>query len=214
MLMRLFRALMPKEQGFIEFFTAHTDRMVAAADVLAAMMAEGEADRDARFADICRIEGEADKIARDTIIALHRAFMTPFDRSDIHAVITALDDTVDLIEEVAQRSMLYRVNEFSPGMRKLAALIQDCSRRMAEAMPLLNDVSRNVEKINALCERVGKIESEADRVLREALSELIAQHPDTTTFLGRKEVYELLEAVTDRCDDVADLIEGIVLDQV
>ncbi len=213
MLMRLFRKLMPKEERFIDKFAAHSRCMVAAADKLVALMAQS-GDQASFLSDLSDIENEADGITYQTIIALHRAFMTPFDRSDIHALIVALDDTVDLIEEVAQRAALYRVLEFSPRMRQLGAMIQSMARLLAEVTPLLTNISGNADRINTLCRQVSNIETEADRVLRDALIDLIAQQPETIVFLGRKEVYELLEAVTDRCDDVADVIEGILLDHV
>lgn len=213
--LRFLRSLMPKEERFVDHFADHAQRMVAAAQALTAMMKAGSADeRAACFKQVCTIEGQADDIARETLVALHRAFITPFDRSDIHALITALDDAVDLIEEVAQRAVLYRIESFSPRMLELSAKIERSAALLAEAIPLLTDVNRNAGKINALCEQVGAIESNGDHLLRQALSELIAEGPDTITFLGRKEVYELLETVTDRCDDVADLIEGILLDHV
>lgn len=212
--LKFIRSLMPREEGFVTNFAAHAERLVAAADALTAMMKAAPEDREARFMEVCAIESQADAIARDTLVALHRAFITPFDRSDIHAFITALDDTVDLIEDVGQRAMLYQIEHFSPRMLELAAMIEDSARLLAEAIPLLTDVNRNVGRITVYCERIGKIESEADRILRLALSELIAARPEPITFLGLKEVYELLETVTDRCDDVADLIEGILLDHV
>jgi predicted phosphate transport protein (TIGR00153 family) len=205
---------MPREERFVDNFAAHAQRMVAAAAALTAMMKAPLAERDARFKEVCAIEGQADAVARETMVALHRAFITPFDRSDIHALTTALDDAIDLIEEVAQHSVLYRIEEFTPRMLELAAMIEQSAALLADAMPLLHDINRNAEQINALCVRVGKIESECDHLLRQALSELIAERPETITFLGRKEVYELLETVTDRCDDVADLLEGILLDHV
>ncbi|MGE5547451.1 MAG: DUF47 domain-containing protein [Solirubrobacterales bacterium] len=215
MFMRFVRSIMPKEERFVDLFAAHADRMVAAAGALTAMMtAPDAAERERRFTEVCTIEGQADAIARDTLVALHRAFITPFDRSGIHSLITAMDDAVDFIEEVAQHAVLYKVDTFSPRMLELASMIEQSARLLAEALPLLTDVSRNALRINGLCEQVGKIESEADRVLRKALSELIETQPETIAFLGRKEVYELLETATDRCDDVADLIEGIVLDHV
>ncbi|MBF0267134.1 MAG: DUF47 domain-containing protein [Alphaproteobacteria bacterium] len=213
--MRFIRYLMPKEERFIDYFSAHAGCIVTASVALRAMMrAETAEEREKHFKDVCRIEGEADMIARETMKALHRAFITPFDRSDIHALSTALDDAVDLIEEVAQHSVLYRVANFSPVMMEMGTMIEDGARLLTEAIPMLSNISRNAERINSLCERVGKIESEADRVLRRAMSDLIAQDPPTIEFLGRKEVYELLETVTDRCDDVSDLIEGILLDHV
>lgn len=215
MFMRFIRSLMPREERFVDHFAAHAERMVVAAAALTAMMKAGDAAGRAEcFKQVCEAEGAADAIARDTLVALHRAFITPFDRSDIHALTTALDDAIDLIEEVAQHAVLYKVETFGPRMLELAAMIEQAAALLVEAIPLLHDVNRNVERINSLCERVGRIESEADRVLRKALSELIDSAPDTVTFLGRKEVYELLETVTDRCDDVSDLIEGILLDHV
>jgi predicted phosphate transport protein (TIGR00153 family) len=213
--MRFIRFLMPREERFIEYFSAHAGCIVTAAAALQTMMrATSPEERDSCFKEVCRIEGEADAIARETMKALHRAFITPFDRSDIHDLSTALDDAVDLIEEVAQHAVLYRLSSFSPVMMEMGTMIEDAARLLVEAIPLLSNISRNAERINSLCERVGKIESEADHVLRRALSDLIAQDPPLIEFLGRKEVYELLETVTDRCDDVSDLMEGILLDHV
>ncbi|MBF0168110.1 MAG: DUF47 domain-containing protein [Alphaproteobacteria bacterium] len=213
--MRFVRFLMPKEERFIDYFSAHAGCIVTAAGALRSMMKASSSDERAKyFKEVCRIEGEADAIARETMVALHRAFIAPFDRSDIHALSTGLDDAVDLIEEVAQHSVLYRVESFSPMMMEMGAMIEDAAHILTEAIPLLAHISRNAERINALCEKVGRIESEADHVLRRALSDLIAQEPPHIEFMGRKEVYELLETVTDRCDDVSDLMEGILLDHV
>lgn len=214
MVMKFIRALMPREERFVDNFTSHAERLTAAAGALSALMTAEPARQAECFAEVCRIESEADAIARDVLTSLHRAFITPFDRSDIHALITALDDTVDLIEDVARHADLYKVREFSPNMREFTAMIERAARLLAEAMPLLHDITGNAARINGLCEQVSKIESEADHLLRRALSDLIEERPETITFLGRKEVYEFLEAVTDRCDDVADVIEGIVLDHV
>lgn len=214
MFMRFFRSLMPKEERFVERFVEHSDCIVAAADALTALMTADESDRPARFRELSTIESQADVVARQTLVGLHRAFITPFDRSDIHTLSSALDDIVDLIEEVAVRADLYQVSHFDPRMCQLASMIQEAARLVADLVPMLHDIGGNSERINGLCERISKIEGEADDVLRQALSELIRERPETIVFFGRKEVYELLEAVTDRCDDVADVIEGIVLDHV
>lgn len=214
MVLRLFRALMPKEERFVEHFTAHAHRLVAASDALAALMAATGDARELRMADLGTIEREADAITHETMLALHRAFITPFDRSDIHALINALDDAVDLIEEVGQHAELYRVTEFTPHMHDLAVVIQNSARLLCEVMPLLTNIGRNADRINGLCDQVGRLESDADVMLRDSLSDLIARSPEVIAFLGQKEVYERLEEVTDRCSDVADIIEGIVLDQV
>jgi len=214
MLMKFFRSLMPKEERFVERFVAHSGFIVAAADALAAMMSVDAGSRQARADEIFAIESEADVVARQTVHALHRAFITPFDRSDILTLSKTLDDAVDFIEEVALGAALYQVEEFDRHMRAMATMIQEQARMVMELMPLLDDITGSAERIRGLCDKISKIESQADAVLREALSEMVAARPDTVTFFGRKEVYELLEAVTDRCDDVADLVEGIVLDHV
>jgi len=212
--MRLLRFLMPKEEKFVDLFCEHSKLIVAAADALAAMMAADEKDRPARGREVSALEKQADSITQQTIVALHRAFITPFDRSDILALSKALDDAVDLIEEVVLGAELYQVVEFDQHMRDLTEMIRETGKLVAEVMPLLKNLSVNAARINGLCEQISKIEGRADEVLRAAISDLVAQRPDAITFFGRKEVYELLEEVTDSCDDVADVIQGLVLDHV
>jgi hypothetical protein len=214
MFMRLFRSLMPKEERFVEMFIAHSALIVAAADALAAMMAPDQQDRPSCGREVCDNESKADEISRQTLISLHRAFLTPFDRSDILALTNALDDAIDHIEEVVLHAALYEVSDFDDHMRRITGQIQRAAREVAEVMPLLHNISGNADRIKALCDSVSAIESEADEALREALSDLIERRPDTITFFGRKEVYELLEAATDCLDDVTDVIEGLVLDHV
>jgi len=214
MFTRFVRALLPREEPFVAHFIAHAKCMVRGVRALIAMMNAPPGERDACFRAVCAIEGEADAIARETLIALHRAFLTPFDRSSIHALITAQDDALDTVEDVAQRATLYGISEYSPSMLVLAGQIEESALLLAEAIPMLSDVSRNAEAINAICEKVGRIESQADRTLRQALSDLFGAPPDPVVLISRKEIYELLESVTDRLDDVGDVIEGIVLDHV
>lgn len=214
MLSRLLRSLMPKEERFIELFIEHSACIKSAADALTALMAAPLSERPARLAEVQRIESEADQIGHQTVIGLHRAFITPFDRSDILALSNALDDAVDLIEDVALQADLYQLESFDRFMVELGNLIQRCAAKVCELIPLLDDINKNANLINSLCETISDIEGEADEVLRSALKQLVADKPETVAFFARKEVYELLEAVTDRCDDVADVIEGIMLDHV
>lgn len=214
MLSRLLRALMPKEERFLDQFRNHAGHILSAAEALNALMAAPAEERPARIADLKRIEKEADQIGRQTVVGLHRAFITPFDRSDILALSNALDDAVDLIEEVAIQAELYQLAEFDGFMVQLTGHILRCAQKVCQLIPLLDDISRNATQINGLCESISAVEGEADDVLRAALQKLVAERPETIAFFARKEVYELLEAVTDRCDDVADVIEGIMLDHV
>ncbi|CAA7614082.1 putative pit accessory protein [Candidatus Terasakiella magnetica] len=213
MFFRLFRALMPKEERFVELFAQHAVKVHAAAMALEDMMADG-ADIQVHFKRICTFEGEADSVTRQTLQALHRSFITPFDRDQIHKLITTMDDAVDGIEEVAQRVDLYSVTEFTPDMRALATGITECARLLIEAIPLLNEVSKNADQINQLCDAIGQQESVADKCQHEGLRRLFATERDPVKLITRKEIYQRLEKVSDRFDDVANVIETIVIEQV
>jgi predicted phosphate transport protein (TIGR00153 family) len=213
MIFRFFNSLMPKEEKFVDLFVAHSAKIVAAAEALGKMMADG-ADLEGHFKEICRLEGEADAITRQTMQALHRSFITPFDREHIHGLITRMDDAVDGIEEVAQRTDLYGIRSFNDDMRALAAGIIDGARLLAQAIPLLHQVSRNAEAINKLCDAIGHQESAADKHLHDGLRSLFANERDPVVLITTKEMYQRLEKVTDRFDDVANVIETIVVEHV
>jgi len=214
MFTRLIRALLPREEPFIEMFTAHAKCVVDGAGALCALMRDQPPQQKERLLDVSRFESAADAITRKTLLALHRAFLTPFDRSSIHSLITSLDNVLDLIEEVAQRAEIYGVVDYGPAMIAMAEQIETAALLIAEAIPLLTDISRNAERITSICDKVSAIENAADDDLRDALSLLFKQQTDPIKLIALKEIYELLETVTDRLDDVGDLIEGIVLDHV
>ncbi len=204
---------MPKEESFVELFVEHAEKILCAAKALEDMMADG-ADMAQHFRLICTFEGEADAITRQTLQALHRSFITPFDRDQIHGLITTMDDTVDGIEEVAQRVDLYGVTEFTPDMRALATGITQCAQLLLDAIRLLNQLNRNAEGINRLCDAIGQQESAADKRQHEGLRTLFATEKDPVKLITRKEIYQRLEKVSDRFDDVANVIETIVIEQV
>ncbi|CAO3427907.1 DUF47 domain-containing protein [Azospirillum doebereinerae] len=214
MLLRAFRSLMPKEERFVDQFVEQARHIVAAAAALEAVMDTPPAERPQRVAALKKVEKDADHIAKDAGRDLHRAFITPFDRSDILSLINALDDAIDLMDEVPRHAGLYGITEFDAPMRKFVTLIRQQADLLVELMPLLGAIARNADRIGQLCDRLSELEDQADDILRDALQALIAERPDMIAFLGRRELYEMLEAVTDRCDDVGDLVAGITLDQV
>ncbi|AWK89866.1 DUF47 domain-containing protein [Azospirillum thermophilum] len=214
MLLRAFRSLMPKEERFVDHFLAQARHIADAAKALDAVMQADPEERPARIAALKRVEKDADRVAKEAGRGLHRAFITPFDRSDILALINALDDAIDLMDEVPRHAALYGIESFDEPMHRFVVLIGQQAELLVELMPLLGAIARNAERIGQLCGRISDIEDEADNILREALQSLIKERPEMIAFLGRREVYEMLEAVTDRCDDVGDLVEGITLDQV
>jgi predicted phosphate transport protein (TIGR00153 family) len=211
-LLRAFRALMPHDERFIERFSEHSRLIVPAAEAFRALMSgDGRAEQHA--VEIARLEEAADQITRDTVLAIHRTFVTPFDRSQILSLITALDDTIDLMKETGRRMVRYEVG-FTPEMQGMA----DCAVRAAttirDAMPLLGAIDQNVAKLNAMSVTVRRIEGEADELLDRGLRVLFAGDTSPGHKLTVEKVYDLVEAVVDRCEDVVDVIDGIVVEQV
>lgn len=212
MMLRLFRALMPKGERFIDRFCEHSKHVVWATEAFRAMLA-GDADLETICAKISRIEEDADVITRDTIRAIHRSFITPFDRSQILDLTTALDDIVDLTKEASRRILRYRV-AFTPEMRGMA----DCAVRAAieirDGIPLLGAIDRSVAHLTAMSEAVSRIENEADDLLDEGLKRLFSGDTSPGYKLTVEKVYDLIESVVDRCEDITDVIDGIVIEQV
>src|ERR1700712_6044621 len=167
LLIRAFRSLMPREEQFIERFIQHSQLIVPAAQAFRALMSDdGRAEQHA--AEIGRLEDEADQITRDNVLAIHRTFVTPFDRSQILDLITALDDTIDLMKETGRRMLRYGIG-FTPEMQGMA----DCAVRAAieirDAMPLLSAIDRNAASLSTMSITVRRIEGEADDLLDRGL---------------------------------------------
>jgi predicted phosphate transport protein (TIGR00153 family) len=212
LLIRAFRSLMPREERFIERFSQHSQLIVPAAEAFRALMS-GDGRAEEHATKIGKLEEEADQITRDTVLAIHRTFVTPFDRSQILDLITALDDTIDLMKETGRRMLRYGIG-FTPEMQGMA----DCAVRAAieirDAMPLLNAIDRNAARLSLMSVAVRRIESEADDLLDRGLRVLFAGDTSPGHKLTVEKVYDLVEAVVDRCEDVVDVIDGIVVEQV
>ena len=213
MFLRLFRSLMPREEKFVERFCQHTEQIVAAAEALHSIFA-GSDDFDKCFHTIRERESAADVITRLTIEAVHRSFITPFDRGEIHDLIVSLDDTIDTIEEIVQRIAIYRITKFTPEMVRLTEIIRDCAGILNSAMPLLAEVTRNATALRDMAIRISALEGEGDATLRQGLAALMQSGADPITVLTQKEIYELLENAIDRCQDAMDVVQGIVIEHV
>jgi len=202
--------LLPREGRFFDFFNQHAALAVEAARELAALMND-LGSLEARSKAIREREKQADKITHDTVLLLHQTFITPFDREQIHGLITTMDDILDLMEDVSECLFLYDVRNVGPEARELAIICVDSTERVKEAVALLPSM-KNSEAILRISAEIDRLESHADRVFRAALAKLFREEPDAKEVIKQKEVYQLLEAVTDKCEDVANLIEGIVLE--
>jgi predicted phosphate transport protein (TIGR00153 family) len=164
-----------------------------------------------RTFDIETIEKRGDKITHDTIDLLHKTFITPIDRESIHRLITRMDDILDLSEDVAQSVVLYDLRSSTPEACKLAALCVASCEAVQRAIGLLGNMT-NAEAILKICLEIDKLESEADHVMRSAMARLFREENDVKNLIKLRSIYELLETVTDACEDVANLIEGIVVE--
>ncbi|TAK86709.1 MAG: DUF47 domain-containing protein [Betaproteobacteria bacterium] len=203
--------LMPREGRFFDLFNAHANHIVEGSEELAAMIGSFS-DLNAHAQRIEAAEHAADKVTHECIKLLHRTFITPIDRDQIHQLITAMDDILDLIQGVAESVALYDLTSVTPEAKKLAAICHESCGRVQKAVGLLSDVKRSQQAILKCCEDIDGFESDADRVLRAALSKLFREENDVKQVMKLRVIYELLESITDRCEDVANVVEGIVLE--
>ncbi len=210
-ILRPLRALMPHDEQFVARLCQHSRHVVEGAVAFRDLLSGG--DLEAHYADICRYEEAADDVTRQTIQAIHRSFITPFDRSQILELTTALDDTIDLMKEAGRRIRLYGVAP-SAEMTAMAECAVRASTVIRDSMPLLNAIARNVEPLNAMQLRVREAEGEADDLCDLGLRRLFASDRSAGDKLLVEKVYDLIESVVDRCEDVADVLESIVVEQV
>jgi uncharacterized protein len=202
--------LMPREGNFFVLFNAHAERIVEGSRELAVMISTfTEVEKHAEYIDAA--ERAADKITHEAITLLHKTFITPFDREQIHQLITRMDDILDLMQDVAESIVLYDIRKITPESKQLAEICQMCCERVRAAVSLLNNV-KDTEAILKTCQEIDRLESDADRVMRSAMSKLFRDEPDIKQLIKMRSIYELLEQITDRCEDVANIIEGIVLE--
>jgi len=205
---------MPQEGKYFELFNSHAEQVVLGSKALLAMLSvlndsDAEADKQRKVIDA--LENRADEITHETMRQLHKSFITPLDREEIHQLITSLDDILDLIQDVAHTVSLYNVRRMTPEAIRLSELCRDCCERVRAAVALLPSMDNGPE-ILKICFEIDQLESAADREMRGAMSTLFREEADVRELIKFKAIYELLETVTDRCEDVANIIEGIVLE--
>ena len=207
----MFGRLLPKEGRFFDLFNAHAFQVVRAARELKALMENYEA-REQHSRIIDEAEHAADRITAETIRLLHTTFITPLDRDQIHQLVNAMDDICDLIQDTTETLTLYDVRAITPEAARLADISLKCCERVKDVVELVGSEKRTFEAIMKTCDEIDRLESDADRVMRSAVSRLFREEQDVREIIKMKAIYELLEAVTDRCLDVANLAEGISLE--
>ncbi|RZK03158.1 MAG: DUF47 family protein [Novosphingobium sp.] len=208
-----FQRLLPKTGNFFDMFEAHAVTIVAAADALARLFQGGGARVD-HIREIHEREHDADNIIREVLQTVRKTFLTPFDRGAITSLIGAMDDAVDEMNAAAGAVALYDFVDFSEEMRDMTAIIVDAARVTAEAIPLLRDVARNGPRLHELTERLVRMEGHADEIHDRGLKKAFSQcgENETMKFIVVREVYKHLERIVDALEDVANEIDGIVID--
>ena len=210
----MFSRLMPKEGKFFDLFNAHAALIVQGGAALTALVGALVEDPKRVSIEADRIddlERKADAITHDTLAQLHTSFITPFDRDEIHQLINSMDDILDVIQDVAESIGLYDIQQVPADALMLADVTARSCVLVENVVKLLHSMD-NAPAILKYCHEINDLESEADRMLREAMSKVFREEPDVRQVIKLKEMYELLETVTDRCKDVAGTVEAIVLE--
>jgi predicted phosphate transport protein (TIGR00153 family) len=205
----MFGKLMPEDGRFFDMFNQHAELCVKGARELLALTTDFT-NVDIHLHAIDVIEKQADAVADKTIAMLHKSFITPLDRDDIHRLITRMDDILDMMEDAAQTVSLYDIQHITPEARRLAELVLSCTLKIQEVLTLLSNM-KNARRMTELCNEIGRLESDADHVMHAALSRLFREEPDVRNLIKLKTLYEFLETVTDHCEAVANIVEGIVV---
>ena len=206
-----FGNFLPKEVSFFDFFEQHADKCVAGAELLVKLI--GSLDHAARIAkEIKDVEHEGDKITHQTVETLHRTFITPFDREEIHRLISGLDDVLDFIDAAGQRMALYEIKEATEEAQAMCRVLVKATEEMREAVKGLRTLEYPMQILKN-CVEINRLENEADALLRAGTVRLFKEYVDKPVEIIKwKEIYSFLEEATDRCEDVANTIEGVVIE--
>lgn len=217
-----FQALMPREERFFDLFARHAAIVLAGAEALQGLLKGGDSIERYRKQIFDR-EAQADEVTREVLTAVRRTFVTPFDRTDIQDLISSMDDAIDQMNKTAKTIAMFEVKSFEPPMLEMAAIIVEAAKLVVEAVPLLSAIGSNASRLNTLTGRIIAIEEQADDVHDRGLKALfLANRGDglehrsgnAMRFIVGTEIYDHLEKVVDRFEDVSNEINSIVIDQL
>jgi uncharacterized protein len=213
-----FQALMPKEERFFTLFEKHAQIIVGGAEALRGLLQGGDTVQD-YCRQIFQREAEADEVTREVLLAVRRTFVTPFDRTDIQDLISSMDDAIDQMNKTAKTIVLFEVQAFEPQMQQMSDIILQVAKLLLEATPLLGSIGSNAGRLSTLTTKIITLEEEADDVCNRGLKALYVANRDTSPgnamkFVIGSELYDHLEKVVDRFEDVANEINSIVVDQL
>ncbi|MEI7632675.1 MAG: DUF47 family protein [bacterium] len=206
----MFRSFLPRETNFFDYFEQHISLTIEGCKELLELVSNG-ADVSTRSDRIKEIEHKTDDITHTCIDALHKTFITPIDRGDIHRLIRRLDDIIDAVDAAAMRIKLYEITRMRSEARDVANVLVRATREIGEALKYLRDM-KNAREIEEKCIMIYQLENDGDVILRAALVRLFKESSDPIEVIKWKEILELLEKAVDRCEDVANIIQGVVIE--
>ncbi|MBI5503055.1 MAG: DUF47 domain-containing protein [Deltaproteobacteria bacterium] len=210
--MGILESLLPREKLFFELFAKLAQKGVEVCETFEAMLADmGNAETHVRR--IKTLEHEADEVTHRTVEAVHRTFVTPIDRDDIHKLASRLDDVIDLVDAAAARMELYEIRAATEDCRDMSKVLTQAARLLPKAVAALETSRKSPKDALDVCIEINRLENEGDTISHRAIARLFREEQDVRTLMKWKEIYENLEAAIDRCEDVANLIEGIVIEQ-
>jgi predicted phosphate transport protein (TIGR00153 family) len=198
------------DQRFFDAFTKHAQHTLEAAKHVAGLFKELDNAKDLARA-VSEAEHAGDQVTHETIKHLHETWITPFDRADIHTLISRMDDVLDLTEAVSERVILFEIKDTRPGAQEIAEVLVKSCEKILRACELLTSM-KNARELLDLCVAIGKLENEADSIYRRSIAELFKPGNDPLVVMKWRDVFDSLETATDRCADVANVIEGVVLE--
>ena len=208
-----FQTLLPRQGNFFALFEAHGETLVAGSNALVRMLQGGDAMAQ-HVREISEREHDADAITREVLISVRKTFLTPFDRGAITSLIGVMDDAIDQMQQVASVAAIYDVGTFEPEMQDMAAIIVEATRLIAEALPLLRAIHANAPRLHELTERLIRLEGRADEIHDAGLARAYRTLGEVAPmrFFVCREIYSHLERVVDKCEDVANEIDNLVID--
>jgi predicted phosphate transport protein (TIGR00153 family) len=206
----MFGALLPKKSEFFDQFVKHAALSVDGAKLLQALL-ENPTNVEEQSRRIKAVEHDADTVAHQTLEMLHKSFITPIERGDIHRIVSRLDDILDYIEAASQRIWLYEIREITPEAKEMSRVLVRSTMAVKATVDSMHNMKDPVQ-IRSSCVEINRLENECDTLLRLGLARLFKEERDPLMVIKWKEIYENIEDATDRCEDVANVIEGVVIE--
>jgi predicted phosphate transport protein (TIGR00153 family) len=212
-MLQWFQRIMPQQRMFFPLFERHAELIEQAAGILQKMLSNG-ADTERHCIAIGELERTADNVTREVLLGIRASFITPIDRIDIRHLISSMDDTIDQMNKSAQAIVSFELDDICPEMRELGGTIVEAAGFLRVAVPLLSEIAANADKISEACIQISRLEEQADEIYARGRKLLFqkTRHGDAMEFIRQSEVYAHLDQVVDNFDNVANEIQGVVVE--